>query len=239
MTAQSTPPSHPPAPTAGLGASIRAARTAGGLTQQALGARLGVAQSTVGQWEREATAPTLDHFLAMTRAFGVGGVRLLTAPAPTARLGTAIRAARTAAGLTQDALAARLGVAQSSVAQWEREMAAPTLDHFLAMTHAFGVGGAGLLTAAPGRLGASIRARRRAAGLSQEELAGLLGVLQSSVAQWERGATAPTLDHFLAMTHAFGVGGVGLLAVEAGASSGVSTDGQALSGHDMPISPPA
>jgi transcriptional regulator with XRE-family HTH domain len=41
-----------------------------------------------------------------------------------------------------------------------------------------------------------IRAARQQAGLSQTDLARQLGIRQSSVGQWERGATTPTLGMF-------------------------------------------
>jgi transcriptional regulator with XRE-family HTH domain len=49
-------------------------------------------------------------------------------------------------------------------------------------------------------LSEAIRAARRRAGLSQAELAELLGVRQSSVSQWERGSTKPSTVHLLALT---------------------------------------
>ncbi len=61
------------------------------------------------------------------------------------------------------------------------------------------------------RLGAWIRTARRAAGLSQGQLARLVGIEQSSVAQWERGATAPSLAHFRELAHRFGLRGLWLL----------------------------
>lgn len=38
----------------------------------------------------------------------------------------------------------------------------------------------------------SIRSARKAKGFSQKELAGLLGVNQSAICQWETGKTGPT-----------------------------------------------
>jgi transcriptional regulator with XRE-family HTH domain len=56
--------------------------------------------------------------------------------------------------------------------------------------------------AASPSLSEAIRAARRRAGLSQVELAELLGVRQSSVSQWERGSTMPSTVHLLALTAA-------------------------------------
>ena len=48
-------------------------------------------------------------------------------------------------------------------------------------------------------LNENIRRLRRAAGLSQEELAGRLGVSRQSVSLWEQGVTHPTVENIYAM----------------------------------------
>jgi transcriptional regulator with XRE-family HTH domain len=53
-------------------------------------------------------------------------------------------------------------------------------------------------------LSAGIRSARRRAGLSQVELAELLGVRQSSVSQWERGSTKPSTVHLLSLATRLG-----------------------------------
>jgi transcriptional regulator with XRE-family HTH domain len=53
-------------------------------------------------------------------------------------------------------------------------------------------------------LSRAIRSARRRAGLSQVELAELLGVRQSSVSQWERGSTKPSTVHLLALAAKLG-----------------------------------
>jgi transcriptional regulator with XRE-family HTH domain len=121
-----------------------------------------------------------------------------------------IRAARQAAGLSQTELASRIGVAQGAVGQWERGQVIPTLPMYCGL---IGVLGAWPLleallppdqTAAAIRaplhrtsqssgIAASLRAARRAAGLSQPQLGLRVGVRQSTVSQWERGRVIPTL----------------------------------------------
>jgi transcriptional regulator with XRE-family HTH domain len=79
-------------------------------------------------------------------------------------------------------------------------------------------------------LSEAVRAARRRAGLSQAELAELLGVRQSSVSQWERGSTRPSTVHLLALTAALkcslldfsGAGGDG---AGAGAGGGAEAGG--------------
>ena len=50
----------------------------------------------------------------------------------------------------------------------------------------------------------NIRRLRRAAGLSQEELAGRLGVSRQSVSLWEQGVTNPTVENIYAMAEVLG-----------------------------------
>jgi transcriptional regulator with XRE-family HTH domain len=87
-------------------------------------------------------------------------------------------------------------------------------------------------------LSEAIRAARRRAGLSQAELAELLGVRQSSVSQWERGSTRPSTVHLLALTAALkcslldfsGASGDGAGA-GAGRDGAVGGDGAEAFGH--------
>jgi transcriptional regulator with XRE-family HTH domain len=53
-------------------------------------------------------------------------------------------------------------------------------------------------------LSKAIRSARRRAGLSQVELAELVGVRQSSVSQWERGSTKPSTVHLLTLAARLG-----------------------------------
>ena len=48
-----------------------------------------------------------------------------------------------------------------------------------------------------------IRAARRAAGLSQAELAARFGLAQSSISQWEKGVTHPSTAHLLQLLQTF------------------------------------
>lgn len=54
-------------------------------------------------------------------------------------------------------------------------------------------------------LGEKIQALRKRAGMSQEELAGALGVSRQAVSRWETGETMPELPKLLALSRALGV----------------------------------
>lgn len=53
--------------------------------------------------------------------------------------------------------------------------------------------------------GTNIRNQRICKGLTQVKLAAILGVDQTAVSAWERGAKAPTVDNQLAIARALGV----------------------------------
>jgi len=57
----------------------------------------------------------------------------------------------------------------------------------------------------PATLGARLRARREAVGLTQEKLARQCGVSRAAVAQWEAGVTRPGLDNLVRAGKALGV----------------------------------
>jgi transcriptional regulator with XRE-family HTH domain len=72
-------------------------------------------------------------------------------------------------------------------------------------------------------LSKAIRSARKRAGLSQVELARLLGVRQSSVSQWERGSTKPSTMHLLALAARLRCSLVELAGGPAGGDGGPAT----------------
>jgi transcriptional regulator with XRE-family HTH domain len=72
-------------------------------------------------------------------------------------LGEAIRAARQAAGLTQVELAARLGVAQSRLSEWERGAVVPGTPHLVRLTEALGL--TLIVDGAGARFGAEVKTK--------------------------------------------------------------------------------
>lgn len=59
---------------------VKERRTAGGMTQGDLAARLGVDRSTVAQWETGARTPTTDKLPALAEALGCGIADLFGPP---------------------------------------------------------------------------------------------------------------------------------------------------------------
>ncbi|WP_371624031.1 helix-turn-helix domain-containing protein [Streptomyces sp. NBC_01116] len=54
-----------------IGDTVRAARTAAGLTQEGLAGRAGLDRKTVNRLEQGITSPLLDHLLVIADALGV------------------------------------------------------------------------------------------------------------------------------------------------------------------------
>ncbi|HZC99235.1 MAG TPA: helix-turn-helix domain-containing protein [Actinomycetes bacterium] len=163
MTAPTTPtaPTGPTAPTraAGVAGVIRRARLAAGLSQSEVATGIGIAQTSVSQWERGLTTPTVPMFAALVGVLGpwplleallstdqlaraIQAAELhVTAPSSSSQmpLGQCIRAARQAAGLTQAQVGARVGVGQHTVSQWETSRILPMLPMLRRLVAELGV----------------------------------------------------------------------------------------------------
>jgi transcriptional regulator with XRE-family HTH domain len=130
--------------------------------------------------------------------------------------------AREAAGLTKTKLGVLVGVPEQVVMQWEAgDLDSLTGENLLAIGDALDVSPAWLVRGTgplprqlnptgssdeiPSSLGERIKVARRAAGLSQEALGGVLGKSQSAVSQYELGISAPEFDVVVPLARALSV----------------------------------
>ena len=67
-----------------IGARIRSARRAAGLTQESIGERLGVQPTAISRIETGSTGPSLRLLVDMAAAFGIPVGRFFDPPAPSA-----------------------------------------------------------------------------------------------------------------------------------------------------------
>ena len=67
-----------------LGQRISGYRKALGISQEELGARLGVSRQAVSKWETGAAAPDMENLLALAKEFGVSVAELTETPEPPA-----------------------------------------------------------------------------------------------------------------------------------------------------------
>jgi excisionase family DNA binding protein len=137
---------------------IRRARLAARLSQSEVAAGIGIAQTSVSQWERGLTTPTVPMFGALVGVLGPWPLleALLSSDQLASQLhaaqlhamahsssshrslGQCIRAARQAAGLTQAQVGARVGVGQHTVSQWETSRILPMLPMLRRLVAALG-----------------------------------------------------------------------------------------------------
>lgn len=140
------------------------------------------------------------------------------------RFGEHMRAARTAAGLSQVALSEATQLDRAAISFLERAERSPDLSTLvrvaraLAMTpsqllEGIGTGTAsfdrpsyrGVGSAPEARLGANLRAVRHAAGLSQETLGFEAEVDRAAISVYERGGRGPNLRTVLKLSRALGM----------------------------------
>ena len=101
----------------------------------------------------------------------------------------ALRAARRAAGLTRDGLAAAAGVSTTTVKAWENGARTPLPTTQVRLAAVLGVGFADLEV--PGVPDPDLRGLRLAAGLTQADAAGLMGIDRATLKRVEAGAELP------------------------------------------------
>lgn len=122
-----------------------------------------------------------------------------------------IKIYREAAGLTQKELAEILGVATGTVQQWELGIKHPRHYNIAAIAKALDVPVARFYddqdTALSNRnaIGNKIRAERRKAGLTQEQLANACGLAKITIQQYEAGKRLPRLSCLVAIAKALNI----------------------------------
>jgi len=108
-----------------------------------------------------------------------------------------MRTARMSLGINQAELAMRIGVNPSVVNSWETRGGSPSVRNLRRVASALGLKVPDLYHSDADAAGTLVDLRVRA-GLSQHEIAQFLGVSQTTVSSWERGASRPTRDEICA-----------------------------------------
>ncbi len=141
----------------GIGEIIRTLRNARKLTQLQLAMRLNVTPQAVGKWERGESEPDLSLLCPIAKALGVTLETLFgteqkdgTCPdrLPLEQLPEILKSRRTAANLTQSALAEKIGVSKQTVSKWETGVCAPDLDYCRQLCDLYAIPPSQLLTRA-------------------------------------------------------------------------------------------
>lgn len=98
-----------------LGEHLRRVRLDRGLWQKHVAAEIGCSKASLLNWEKRRAAPEVRFWPAILRFLGYD-----PRPVP-ASFGGRLRAAREAEGLSEEALARKLGLDPGTVAAWERD----------------------------------------------------------------------------------------------------------------------
>ena len=106
---------------------MRAWRLARGLEQRDAAARLGVRPATYGRWERDQKRPAIKFMPGALMLLGPGS------SATQKSLPERLLSARQLLGLSQAALAERLGVDRGTVGDWERGVRLPSEERLAAV----------------------------------------------------------------------------------------------------------
>ena len=96
---------------------LAAARSAAGLSRAAVAERLGIHRQRVYDWEQGQSTPHARQLPALAAAVGVRASELV--------VGRSLRSRRYAAGLTQEAAAAAVGVSRPEWSRWESGLRIP------------------------------------------------------------------------------------------------------------------
>jgi transcriptional regulator with XRE-family HTH domain len=145
-----------------FGENMRAARHDAGLSQVALSEATGLDRAAISFLERAERAPDLSTLVRVARALETTPAKLLTGVGlppgrgfaqavagqpgePGQRFGENLRAARTGAGLSQEALAYEAVVDRAAISVYERGRREPNLRTVLKLARALGLSPVDLL----------------------------------------------------------------------------------------------
>lgn len=220
-------PASPPAGVRGTG--LRTLRRRARLPVRRIAADLGVHEATVYNWEAGRVRIPDAHLPALARLLTRSEPRLReelrAAPAPVATTVGSLRRLRRRTGLSQEAVARRVGTTRRRVGAWERGEL-PPLWAVRRLARVYGVPVsrlAGLVgLAAPrlldpatwsaGDLPDVLATLRAWSGHSQAEVAQHCGLHRTTVRAWENGRAVPSRRSREALESAFGLGPGALLA---------------------------
>lgn len=141
---------------------MRAARAAAGLSQVALSEATKLDRAAISFLERAERSPDLSTLVRVAKALGMTPSQLLegigggsvsfetpsyrgVAASPEARLGANLRAARYAAGLSQETLGFEAEVDRAAISVYERGGRGPNLRTILKLSRALGLRASALL----------------------------------------------------------------------------------------------
>lgn len=190
------------------------ARLAAGLTMTQLSRKVGVSPATVSRWENGLRTPSRTARVSLAAALRLPPDELadMLAGFPPRRsdgvLLPALGQLRRDRGLTQRAFRSAVGIGPTAANSWEQGRVRVPAHRLALVAEVLDLDVETLITTASRRrqrrtARRPLAALRGAAGLTQRELAHLLGASVRSVAHWEAGTRAVPLSVARRMAHCF------------------------------------
>jgi transcriptional regulator with XRE-family HTH domain len=166
-----------------------------GLGATDLAKLLGVAATSVANWEKGRTEPAIAHLPRIIQFLGYDP------DAGSSHLGTALRHRRGLLGLSQEATARHLRVDPGTIRRWERGVREPVGKLRCRALAFLGWPDQGATAAT---LSERLRRYRHGLGLSQRQVARKLDMRPSTLAGWETGRSMPGKEATAAIERALG-----------------------------------
>ena len=167
-----------------------------GLSQKQLAQFLGVRGRTLNKWESGTAFPGKNPLKRLMQILSDDSFERVAEHAKFVELGQDIKKGRKRLGLTQAALAARLGVAIKTVVTWELggKPSAAKLENVSSWL-AEEISASVATNPERHRIGKDIRRRRLALGISLNEVGRQLSVDPTTVRDWEAGRFTPRREN--------------------------------------------
>nr|DAH48472.1 MAG TPA: Repressor protein CI [Caudoviricetes sp.] len=203
------------------GSIIKELRKEAGMTQEELGEKLGVIKQTVSSWEKGISEVSNDTLITLSRLFGVTTDYLLGLEGRDSmeikeksneivhRIGQNIKNLRERKGMTQKELAAALGITRSALSTYEVGIREPNHATTIAIAKLFNVTLDELvmkeLTPPIPMYARNLAYLRRKHGMTQADVANLLGVSKATSCKYENGDVEPNVEQLIKLAEFFGV----------------------------------
>jgi len=209
-----------------IGERIKVLRLAAGLTRQALAEKIGVWDTTIYVWEKNNKSITYANIKNLAKALEVNEEVITGKPpltidsiAQLPTVGERIRALRVLKGFTRKELAVEVGVTPNTIYVWEsNDFLSISLSNLIKLSEELGVDKEFLMVEQKPidvndlekvrklhTAGDRVRVLRVLKGLTQIELAGMVGVKNYTLSDWERGVQNIRSSNITRLATAFGV----------------------------------
>jgi len=143
-----------------------------------------------------------------------------------------IRIERKRLGLTQKQLATQVGVTPGNVSHWELGISHPKGESLHNLASLFAVSANWLLYGGKGEVsGSRIKKARKEQGLSQRQLASMVGISANNISFWERGVNQPTARNLKKLSDSLNVS---IDWLENGDRQGIREQSPALKAWELP-----